>query len=363
MKDVRAATLSSGIWRLRDVLAGAVGIELVRWPMLVGSGAFDVVIGWGHKSTAAAAREFSARRNKRYVAIEDGWIRSIKPGPDELPRSLILDRTGIYYDASAPSDLERLIAENARNVDAEARLRAERGMARLRRDAVSKYNDGPWLDEAALGFAPRGTRRRVLVIDQTYGDASVGAGLADGGSFIAMLEAARAENPGAEIVVKVHPEVMTGAKFGYLTGVEADDVRVISMPVNPWALLEIVDRVYVVTSQLGFEALMAGLPVSCFGAPFYAGWGLTDDRIAVPRRTARPTLAQVFAAAYLDYATYIDTRSGQRISFEAALDQIVKDRASAPTPGPRTPMRNRWRAVRSGWRWPGRTVGGQIDKA
>ena len=350
MSGVRAATLSSGIWRLRSLLAGAVGYELVRWPMLVGSEAFDVVVGWGHKSSASAARRLSERRNKSYVAIEDGWIRSIRPGDNELPRSLILDRTGIYYDAGTPSDLERLIADNAADTDAEVRLRAERGIARLRRDAISKYNDGPMLGAPALGLAPRDGRRRVLVVDQTYGDASIAAGMADAASFIRMLAAARAENPGAEIVVKIHPEVVTGSKPGYLAELSAGlhGVRVIAVPVNPWSLLEIVDHVYVVTSQLGFEALMAGRPVSCFGAPFYAGWGLTDDRIAVPRRTARPTLAQMFSAAYLDYTAYIDTRSGQRISFEAALDQLVKDRAAAlasdaPVAG------RRWRSV-IGWR-------------
>lgn len=312
--------------------------------MLVGSDAFDVVVGWGHKSTATAARQLSARRNKRYVAIEDGWIRSIWPGDDELPRSLILDRTGIYYDASAPSDLERLIAESAADTDTEVRLRAERGIARLRREAISKYNHAPRLDERALGLSPRNGRRRVLVVDQTIGDASVTAGMADAKSFDLMLAAARAKNPGAEIVVKLHPEVVAGRKSGYLTEIGCDlmDVTVIAALVNPWSLLKIVDHVYVVTSQLGFEALMAGRPVSCFGAPFYAGWGLTDDRVAIPRRTARPSLAQLFTAAYFDYTAYVDTRTGQRISFEAALDQLIKDRSAMQT--------SDWTAARRGWR-------------
>jgi capsular polysaccharide export protein len=330
MSGVRAATLSSGIWRLRDLLAGAIGYELVRWPRLIGSEAFDVVVGWGHKSTASAARQFSVRRNKRYVAIEDGWIRSLRPGDSEFPRSLILDRTGIYYDANAPSDLERLIEESAAETDTEVRLRAERGIARLRREAISKYNHAPRLDERALGLSPRDGRRRVLVVDQTFGDASVTAGMANADSFSRMLAAARDENPGAEILVKLHPEVVAGRKSGYLFDPCRDlaDVRIIAVPVNPWSLLEIVDHVYVVTSQLGFEALMASRPVSCFGAPFYAGWGLTDDRVAIPRRTSRPSLPQMFSAAYLDYTAYVDTRTGQRISFEAAVDQLVKDRAA-----------------------------------
>jgi capsular polysaccharide export protein len=328
MKDIRAGTLSSGIWKLERVLQGGAGYELVRWPRLLGPEAYDVVIGWGHKATAASARRLAKRNEKPYVAIEDGWVRSLRPGSRELPRSLILDHSGIYYDAAIPSDLERLITASAGATDSETILRAERGMACLRKEAVSKYNNAPCRDAGALGLTQRGSRPRVLVVDQTYGDASVAGGGADESTFVRMLAAAKAEHPGGEILVKVHPEVMSGAKRGYLAGRarEIDGARIIAQPVNPWSLIELVDHVYVVSSQLGFEALMAGVPVSCFGAPFYAGWGLTDDRVAISRRTARPALAEIFAAAFFDYALYVEVGTGQRISFEAAVDQIVRDR-------------------------------------
>ncbi len=333
MRDIRAGTLSSGIWKLRDILHGGAGYELVRWPRLLGPEAYDVVVGWGHKATAASARRLAKRHGKPYVAMEDGWVRSLQPGSRELPRSLILDHRGIYYDAAMPSDLERLITARAGATERETTLRAERGMARLRAERVSKYNCAPCHDTTALGLMRRGQRSRVLVVDQTHGDASVAGGAADESTFVRMLEAAKAEHPGAEILLKVHPEVISGAKRGYLAGgVRAlDGVRAIAQPVNPWSLIELVDHVYVVSSQLGFEALMAGVPVSCFGAPFYAGWGLTDDRVVIPRRTARPTLAEIFAAAYFDYALYVDVGTGQRISFEAAVDQIVRDRRRAAT--------------------------------
>ena len=333
MDDIRGATLSGGIWKLRDVLQGGAGYELVRWPRLLGPEAYDVVVGWGHKATAASARRLAKRHEKPYVAIEDGWVRSLQPGPRELPRSLILDHSGIYYDAATPSDLERLITASAGATDGETILRAERGMARLRNEAVSKYNHAPRRDATALGLTQRGPRPRVLVVDQTYGDASVAGGGADESTFVRMLAAAKAEHPGAEILLKLHPEVMSGAKRGYLAGRtrELDGARIIAQAVNPWSLIELVDHVYVVSSQLGFEALMAGVRVSCFGAPFYAGWCLTDDRVAIPRRTARPTLAEIFAAAYFDYALYVDVGTGQRISLEAAVDQIVRDRRRAAT--------------------------------
>jgi capsular polysaccharide export protein len=38
---------------------------------------------------------------------------------------------------------------------------------------------------------------------------------------------------------------------------------------------------------MGFEALLLGKAVHCFGMPFYAGWGLTHDSKTCPRRQGR----------------------------------------------------------------------------
>jgi capsular polysaccharide export protein len=85
-----------------------------------------------------------------------------------------------------------------------------------------------------------------------------------------------------------------GAKVsgGYLTQVQdgvVDGQRtvVLRQAINPLSLIEQMDRVYVVTSTMGFEALLAGKPVSVFGQPWYAVWGATDDRQTCPRRLPR----------------------------------------------------------------------------
>ena len=44
------------------------------------------------------------------------------------------------------------------------------------------------------------------------------------------------------------------------------------------------DRLETMTSLAGFEALIRGKPVTCLGAPFYAGWGLTRDLGPLPDR-------------------------------------------------------------------------------
>jgi capsular polysaccharide export protein len=77
---------------------------------------------------------------------------------------------------------------------------------------------------------------------------------------------------------------------------------------------------------MGMEALLAGRHVVCFGAPFYAGWGLTDDRVGLPRRTATPSLEQLFAAVYFDYSRYISPVTFREITFEQAVDWIVGEK-------------------------------------
>ena len=124
---------------------------------------------------------------------------------------------------------------------------------------------------------------------------------------------------------------VTGRKKGYLTRLDNPRIKIIDFACNPWSVIEVVDKVYVVTSQLGFEALLAGKDVYCYGAPFYAGWGLTRDTVALSRRRARPSVEQLFAAVYFDYAHYICPERKRRISFEAALDWLTAKRDHAFT--------------------------------
>jgi capsular polysaccharide export protein len=185
---------------------------------------------------------------------------------------------------------------------------------------ISKYNDAPPRSLYELGLDVG--RPRVLVIDQTYGDAAIAGASADETSFNDMLAAAIAENPGHEIVVKVHPETIAGKKRGYLdAALEDRRVTVISMAVEPASLLEAVDKVYTVSSLLGFEALLWDREVVCFGQPFYAGWGLTDDRKASARGAV--SREQLFHAAYIRYCHYLDAWLRQPIAFETAVEQIA----------------------------------------
>ena len=260
----------------------------------------EVVVGWGHKPTAAKARSYAKAKNLPYVALEDGFLRSLDLGVNgAAPVSLTIDPVGVYYDATGPSQIETDIREAQTWLTPEVRDRARRCLDRIVACDLSKYNSAPsvargWLE--ATYPTCRG-KEKILLIDQTRGDASVTLGLADESSFRRMAADARAEHPGAAFFVKTHPDVVAGKRAGYLTAIE--EMTVISDPVAPLSFLSEFDAVYAVTSQMGFEALMLAKPVTLYGTPFYAGWGLTQDRgTAVPRRGVARDVVTVFAAAY-----------------------------------------------------------------
>lgn len=79
------------------------------------------------------------------------------------------------------------------------------------------------------------------------------------------------------------------------------------------------------TSTTGFEALVRGVPVTTYGIPFYAGWGLTTDRIAIPRRTRRVTLAELVYAALIAYPRYVNPETGEFTTAENVVRLLASD--------------------------------------
>lgn len=112
-------------------------------------------------------------------------------------------------------------------------------------------------------------------------------------------------------------------------------------------LLDAVDEVQVMTSLAGFEALLRGKAVTCYGQPFYAGWGLTTDIVPPARRSRRLTLSELIAGALIVYPRYFDRQGQGVITPESALDQLLAWRAerAGATPWWRTVFRVALRAV------------------
>lgn len=284
------------------------------------------VLAWGRKPSARRSEKWARRLGLPLIRLEDGFLRSFGTGDRFPPLALALDGVGIYYDSTSASALE-LMLESDTDVLNCLLDNAVRARAALVASRLSKYNHAPALHPGRLRVADT---RRVLVIDQTAGDLSVSLGNANAESFADMLTAARAENPDATIYVKTHPEVSAGRKAGYLVDVQDDERTVVLREaIDPVSLIERMDHVYVVTSTMGFEALLAGKRVTCFGMPWYAGWGATDDRVTCPRRTRRRNVDELFAAAYLEYSRYLDPVTHRRGTIFDVIDWLTRQKAMA----------------------------------
>lgn len=279
----------------------------------------DGILGWGLKPSAQRAETCAKRLGLSLIRMEDAFLRSVHFGMSEKPVGMVIDDLGIYYDSTKPSRLEELVGQT---LNEEEKQRAKTIRELWRAGRVSKYNHAK---------EPRGRLPDdyVLVVDQTAGDLSLVHGAANADSFRQMLQAAREENPGTQILLKTHPEVMAGRKKGHfdLAQLQGDrQVDLLGEDAHPVRLLENARSVYTVTSQMGFEALIWGKKVRTFGRPFYAGWGLTTDHLPPPARRSAATLEQLIYAALVRYARYVHPETRRRCEVEDIIAHLALQR-------------------------------------
>jgi len=298
-----------------DELLGGEIVRARAW----NTDSLDFIAGWGMKPTSRTAHRLAERSGTPFLTVEDGFLRSVGRGDQDPPLSVVVDDEGIYYDATRPSRLETLIASP---LSPEEKARAKRLIAAWREGRVSKYNHNR---DPSVALPDR----FVLVVDQTFGDDSIRYGLAEPASFTLMLQAALDEHPGTTILVKIHPDVWAGRKKGHFDPkalARMGRVQVLAEDCHPASLLAAADAVYTVTSQLGFEALLWGRAVHCFGMPFYAGWGLTSDELSPTRPRPEARLEQLVHAALATYPRYRDPQTGQRCEVETVLEHLTLQR-------------------------------------
>lgn len=281
----------------------------------------------------------------RILMIEDGFVRSLGLGTDfYYPYSLVWDDQGIHYDPKSPSRFEILVREQCLRKDRDDL--AQRG-AKLRRkiveNRISKYYRCPersfLANVADLKDHVRRqeTRERIFqkvifVPAQVPGDAALRRG-GCGYDNLRLLQDVRRLNPEAFIIFKVHPDVLSGNRSDRLTRKDiaryAD--RIITGEYTSIECIEAADEVHTITSLSGFEALLRGKKVVCYGMPFYAGYGLTDDiavRSRAPealaawerRKMSRITLDELAGVALLQYPLYYNWNVGRASDCEDIVE-------------------------------------------
>ncbi|GAF52041.1 capsular polysaccharide biosynthesis protein [Psychrobacter sp. JCM 18900] len=327
----------------------------------------EAFIGWGHKKSFQRADKAATRQDVNTLSIEDGFLRSLDSGiSSRHGLSVVVDDVGIYFDMTHHSRLEQLIVERTKSTSsncAAGEARARHLMAHICEEKLSKYNsiiDCPSLDklinEENINEKENASQSHILLIDQVAGDASVKGAGANKRQFKKMLKSACRNHPNAHIWIKAHP----ASKSGYLSNLKLPkNVRLLTEFLNPIELLKQVSEVYTVSSHMGFEALMLGKRVHCFGVSWYCGWGLTDDtnaprnllksvqkrRLALAEtllnnrdssnlavflltshKTLKTTLETLFYSAYIDYSRYVDPATKQACDIDTAIEWLVTNR-------------------------------------
>ena len=259
-------------------------------------------VGWGRKKSGIWAVIMAKLTKNRFLILEDGFIRSIGLGVEGAKSlSIVKDDIGIYYDATAPSRLENILNSYDFKSNIDLMSLAKRAKKKILEYKISKYNSFQKIDLEFLDTK----EDNILIIAQTYNDSSLKYGLADRFTTKEMINDAIKDNPYSKIYVKIHPDVICGKKESDIDiGDIPDSCNILSDSINPIELLGYFSKIYTKTSGMGMEALLLDKEVYCYGMPFYAGWGVTIDKLKIVRRDRKLSIDEIFAGAYILYSSY-----------------------------------------------------------
>ena len=230
----------------------------------------------------------------------------------------------IYFFGGEITTLEYMLNDNKLKPTKEQIDRSKKLINYIIENKITKYNHQP-IYKPNIGTY---NRKKILVVDQSYGDMSIVYGNANEETFKNMLKKAIDDNPNCDILIKTHPDSIaqnTTRPLGYFSKDDIkENVYLLQESINPISILELVDKVYVVSSQLGFVALMMCKEVHVFGIPFYSGYGLTIDYQKCERRTNKRTLEEMFFITYIMYSYYVNPLKEEQCEIEDAIDYLIK---------------------------------------
>ncbi len=266
---------------------------------------------WGMKRSGEFLRK---NTTKKIVFIEDGFIHSFGIKKKKIPLSLCFDNNGIYYDFDSTNDLKKFVKQklSKKNIS-----RAKNIVELWKRYSISKYNFPSFIEPPLSPY--------ILLIDQISGDLSIDYGGANENSFKRMFEFALNNWPDHKIVIKTHPDVINYKKKGCIDSSKytKENTIVIGDIGQINKLIESSSAVCVVTSQVGFEALIYGKEVHVFGRPFYSGLGLTIDHNTNNQEVSKHiSLEQLVYSSLVKYQVCVDPRTKKKCEIEEIMQYI-----------------------------------------
>jgi capsular polysaccharide export protein len=236
---------------------------------------------------------------------EDGFIRSTGLGClHKPPITLTLDKNGLYYNCKSENDLKNLILNTKLNKASCLKIR--KLIDEFQDKGLSKYNHSPKVD--LIKKLNLSSANNILVIEQVDKDMSIKYGCKNKITSLDLLERVSKTYPNKCILYKVHPDnIEKKNRHKNLNKIKKfTNVKLIDFNVMPKSIFDVVDEVHTITSLMGFEAALHSKKVTCYGSPFYSGWGVTKDLESDFK--ANKKIEEVFYAAYCKYPIYLNEK-------------------------------------------------------
>ena len=270
---------------------------------------------------------------KNCISVEDGFIRSVGLGGDLFPPySLLFDKKGIHFDGSRSSDLENLLQEMI--LEEHELIRSRKIIELIVKLNISKYN---LKFKNKLEF-PRNIKNRdiIAVLGQVENDNSILYGVPNDTiqkSNFSLVKQVKKDYPNSYIIYKPHPDIDSGLRA---KGNKEKDIKEVADFIAYNTPLEYifnkVDKVAVFTSLGGFEALIRGISVITYGFPFYAGWGLTLDKLNkhnwAKRRTRRLSLEELIFISLVKYPLYSSLKFDCFLEIENVIEEVINSNST-----------------------------------
>lgn len=271
------------------------------------------IIVWGYKYSELIQEIQQAYPKIQIIRVEDGFIRSYGLGSDFFPPlSLSFDTGHLYYvhTEQGKSDFFGLLNQEPHI----KRVHALRN--KIQEHHITKYNIET-LEELDI----KTSKKIIFVPGQVAGDAS----LMHGGlpahlkTDYDLLKQVRQDYPDSYILYKPHPDVYLGGRQeGEKDHQCSEFYDQIITDVSIISCIKAADKIITLTSQAGFDALIHGKSVHCYGHPFYKAF--TDNN----------NVEQLIHTALIEYPIYKDEKT--YLMPENAIDKIMYQKSLVENP-------------------------------
>lgn len=259
----------------------------------------DITISWEN--------DILNTNNKPILRLTSGIISSYLTKEETL--SIYKSTNGIYFDSTQDNNLD-LLLRSSWQPDSEDIYIANLSIEMIKKYRITKTNEYP---DVSFSFFSNNEFPNILLIDQIIDSPKVILGNSNEQTFNDMLLSVFHSYPNYNIYVKLHPDTINHNKEGYLQKLlkkysllDYPLIHVINENYNVISFFDFVEEIFVVTSQVGFEAILRDKKVTCYGLPFYSGWGLTNDMQVSKKTKPNRNTVELFVAIMIKYTKYLN---------------------------------------------------------